>query len=143
MARPRLDCQRSPKIYVSNPRLLQSVSHENARFQPRIYYPLSKHKSSFHHREAEFRRQFSRWGYRKNGTQEGWQYVDFRQKKRKQEGKDPGDVYMNQKYVDPRKVRKMTARNVPLSSQYTMMGASGAYSAFEAFRVELSNPKLY
>ncbi|KAJ5927957.1 ankyrin repeat-containing domain protein [Penicillium verhagenii] len=76
-------------------------------------------RHGFNRSEQQYMRYFNKWGFKKNFTTSDWNFIAYRQEKRKRDGKDPGEVWQNGKLVPERKVRKEISRHVTLSSQYT------------------------
>ncbi|GFF65875.1 isoform 3 of ankyrin-3 [Aspergillus lentulus] len=81
-------------------------------------------KHSFRKSAPQYTRQFKKWGFKKNLTDEDWKFVARRRAKRKRDGKDPGEVRVHSNLIPELKVRKETARHVSLLSQCLWMGDS-------------------
>ncbi|KAF4162854.1 hypothetical protein CNMCM6936_001486 [Aspergillus lentulus] len=81
-------------------------------------------KHSFRKSAPQYTRQFKKWGFKKNLTDEDWKFVARRRAKRKRDGKDPGEVRVHSNLIPESKVRKETARHVSLLSQCLWMGDS-------------------
>ncbi|KAF7592111.1 hypothetical protein BBP40_000659 [Aspergillus hancockii] len=82
---------------------------------------IRKHMSqkyNFCKSKDQYTRQFKKWNFKKNAKQEEWRYVAHTRRKRKRDGKDPGDVWMHGNLIPKAKVNKEEARHVSLSSQY-------------------------
>ncbi|KAF7136681.1 hypothetical protein CNMCM5793_005959 [Aspergillus hiratsukae] len=81
---------------------------------------IQEHMSQSHNfrkNAPQYTRQFKRWGFKKNLTDEDWKFVAHRREKQKRDGKDPGDVRVHGTLIPEPKVRKETARHVSLLSQ--------------------------
>ncbi|GIK03450.1 hypothetical protein Aspvir_007521 [Aspergillus viridinutans] len=95
--------------------------------QRRTLEQIQEHMSqrhSFRKSAPQYTRQFKKWGFKKNLTDEDWKFVAHRREKRKRDGKDPGDVRVHGNLIPEPKVRKETARHVSLLSQCLGMGGS-------------------
>ncbi|KAH8705963.1 ankyrin repeat-containing domain protein [Talaromyces proteolyticus] len=75
-------------------------------------------KYNFSKSKGQYTRQFKKWEFKKNFTDDDWRFVAHRREKRKREGKDPGPVRMNGNLVPEAKVRKEISRHILPSSQY-------------------------
>ncbi|KAF4234681.1 hypothetical protein CNMCM8980_003802 [Aspergillus fumigatiaffinis] len=81
-------------------------------------------RHSFRKSAPQYTRQFKKWGFKKNLTDEDWKFVARRREKRKRDGKDAGDVRVHGNLIPEPKVRKETARHASLLSQCLWMGDS-------------------
>ncbi|GIC91000.1 uncharacterized protein Aud_007440 [Aspergillus udagawae] len=81
-------------------------------------------RHSFRKSAPQYTRQFKKWGFKKNLTDEDWKFVAHRREKRKRDGKDAGDVRVHGNLIPEPKVRKETARHASLLSQCLWMGDS-------------------
>ncbi|KAG2026999.1 hypothetical protein GB937_000735 [Aspergillus fischeri] len=78
-------------------------------------------RHSFRKSAPQYTRQFKKWGFKKNLTDEDWKFVARRREKRKRDGKVAGDVRVHGNLIPEPKVRKETARHVSLLSQCLWM----------------------
>ncbi|EAW25210.1 Ankyrin repeat protein [Aspergillus fischeri NRRL 181] len=81
-------------------------------------------RHSFRKSAPQYTRQFKKWRFKKNLTDEEWKFVAHRREKRKRNGKHPGEVRVHGNLIPEPKVRKETARHVSLLSQCLWMGDS-------------------
>ncbi|GIJ82160.1 hypothetical protein Asppvi_000665 [Aspergillus pseudoviridinutans] len=101
-------------------------------------------RHSFRKSAPQYTRQFKKWGFKKNLTDEDWKFVAHRREKRKRDGKDPGYVRVHGNLIPEPKVRKETARHASLLSQCLWMGDSGAYLYMTPFAILPSlSPRRY
>ncbi|KAF7182805.1 hypothetical protein CNMCM7691_002466 [Aspergillus felis] len=102
----------------------------------RIQEHMSQRRS-FRKSAPQYTRQFKKWGFRKNLTDEDWKFVAHRREKRKRDGKDAGDVRVHGNLIPEPKARKETARHASLLSQCLWTGDSGAYLYMTCFAILL------
>lgn len=66
-------------------------------------------------RRSQYVRQFKKWGLSKNAKRQQYEFVAQRLKKRKRDGKEDSDVYINGALVDHKKLKKELSRHVTAS----------------------------
>jgi hypothetical protein len=88
-------------------------------------------------RPSQYIRQFKKWGFSKNSKQQQYEFIARRLKKRKRDGKEDSDVYMNGALVNNKRLKKELSRHVRASVE--CLPITGQLSCFEA---ELGHPTL-
>jgi hypothetical protein len=82
---------------------------QDYNFHARYHDPLHLSVSSNRNSKAQYVRQFNKWSLKKNSTQEDWEFIADRTKKRKLEGKESA-VYIDGSLTPIKKLRKEISR---------------------------------
>jgi hypothetical protein len=70
-----------------------------------------------HSSKDQYVRQFRKWGFKKNSTEDKWKFV-FRRLEKRKLGGSQSEVEINGKLMLEKKVKKEISRNVPTSSRF-------------------------